>query len=206
MRKWFLVRHGETDYNREGRAQGQSESDLNDTGRAQAQAVAERLRDVDFAVCVASDLRRVLDTAAIILDGRRDIPLIKSAAMREKDFGELEGKTFQEVKRDSPALFRRLFADDPDFVPPGGESDRELIDRVAGGLDALIASGDIPDGANILIVAHGGTVRALITRFLDLPPEALWRFLISNCSLSVITVHDDGRAMMEMMNNVEHLG
>ena len=205
MRKWFLVRHGQTDYNLEGRAQGQSESDLNDAGREQAQAIAERLRDVDFAVCVSSDLRRVLDTAAPILRGR-DIPHMRSARLREKNFGELEGKTFQEVERDSPDIFRRLFADDPDFVPPGGESDRALIERVAGGLDALIASGDIPNGANVLVVAHGGTIRAMITHFLGLPPEALWRFLISNGSLTVITAHDDGRAMMEMMNNVEHIG
>lgn len=205
MRKWFLVRHGQTDYNLEGRAQGQSESDLNDVGRAQAKAIAERLRDVDFAVCAASDLRRVLDTAAVILEGR-DIPLIKTAGLREKDFGELEGKTFQEVERDSPELFRRLFADDPDFVPPGGESDRELLNRVAAETRTLAQSAVVPDGANILIVAHGGSIRAMIAHMLNLPPESMWHFLISNCSLSVITAHDDGRATLEMMNAVEHLG
>ena len=205
MRKWFFVRHGQTDYNLEGRAQGQSESSLNDTGRAQAAAVAERLRDADFAVCVSSDLRRVLDTAAPIMRGRDGVPFIKSASLREKAFGEMEGKTFREVERESPDLFRRLFADDPDFTPPGGESDRHLIERVGGGLDALIASGEIPDGANILIVAHGGTIRAAITHFLKLPPAALWRFLISNGSLTAITTYDDGRATLDMMNSAEHL-
>lgn len=204
MRKWVLVRHGQTAYNLEGRAQGQSESDLNDTGRKQAQAAAERLRGVDFAVCVASDLRRVMDTAAAIVEGR-DIPLIKSASLREKDFGEMEGKTFREVERETPELFRRLFADDADFVPPGGESDRDMAKRVAAGLDALIESGGVPDNANILVVAHGGSVRAMIAHLLNLPPESMWRFLISNCGVSMMTTHDDGRATLDMMNCVEHL-
>ena len=204
MRKWFLVRHGQTDFNLEGRAQGQSESPLNDTGVEQARAVAERLRDEEFAVCLTSDLRRVLDTAKPILAGR-DIRAIKSARLREKDFGNMEGKTFAEVERESPDLFRRLFADDPDFVPPGGESDMQLIERVSDEVDALIESGDVPDGANILVVAHGGTIRALITRLMGLPPETLWRFLISNASLSILTAHDDGRAVLELLNCVSHL-
>ena len=204
MRKWFLVRHGQTAYNLEGRAQGQSESLLNDAGVRQAQAAAERLRDVEFAVCLTSDLRRVLDTAKPIVAGR-DIRSIKSARLREKDFREIEGKTFAEVERESPELFRRLFADDPDFAPPGGESDRQLIERVAAEVDALTASGDIPDGANILVVAHGGTIRALITHLMGLPPETLWRFLISNASLSTLTAHDDGRAVLESLNCVSHL-
>ena len=205
MRKWFLVRHGQTAYNLEGRAQGQSESLLNDTGVEQARAAAERLRDVDFAVCLSSDMRRVLDTAKPIVAGRGDIRMIKSARLREKDFGEIEGKTFAEVERESPELFRRLFADDPDFAPPGGESDRRLIERVSEEVDALIESGDIPDGANILVVAHGGTIRALITHLMGLPPETLWRFLISNASLSTLTAHDDGRAVLESLNCVSHL-
>ena len=204
MRKWFFVRHGQTAYNLEGRAQGQSESLLNDTGVEQARAIAERLRDEEFAVCLTSDLRRVLDTAKPIVAGR-DIRSIKSERLREKDFGDIEGKTFAEVERESPELFRRLFADDPDFAPPGGESDRQLIERVAAEVDALIASGDIPDGANILIVAHGGTIRALITHLMGLPPETLWRFLISNASLSTLTAHDDGRAVLESLNCVSHL-
>ena len=204
MRKWFLVRHGQTAYNLEGRAQGQSESPLNDAGVEQARAIAERLRDEEFAVCLTSDLRRVLDTAKPIVAGR-DIRSIKSTRLREKDFGEIEGKTFAEVERESPELFRRLFADDPDFAPPGGESDRRLIERVAAEVDALTASGDIPDGANILVVAHGGTIRSLITHLMGLPPETLWRFLISNASLSTLTSHDDGRAVLESLNCVSHL-
>ena len=204
MRKWFLVRHGQTAYNLEGRAQGQSESPLNDTGAEQARAAAERLRDEEFAVCLTSDLRRVLDTAKPILAGR-DIRAIKSECLREKDFGDMEGKTFAEVERESPELFRRLFADDPDFTPPGGESDRRLIERVSDEVDALIASGDVPDGANILVVAHGGTIRALITHLIGLPPETLWRFLISNGSLSTVTAHDDGRATLDLLNCVAHL-
>ena len=204
MRKWFLVRHGQTAYNLEGRAQGQSESPLNDAGVKQAQAIAERLRDEEFAVCLTSDLRRVLDTAKPIVAGR-DIRAIKSKRLREKDFGDIEGKTFAEVERESPELFRRLFADDPDFAPPGGESDRQLIERVAAEVDALTESGDIPDGANILVVAHGGTIRALITHLMGLPPETLWRFLISNAGLSTLTAHDDGRAVLESLNCVSHL-
>ena len=80
MGRWFLVRHGQTDWNAAGRAQGQSQVPLNAAGRAQARALATRLRPLCFSAADASDLRRVTETAAPILHGR-DLPQVTVAAV-----------------------------------------------------------------------------------------------------------------------------
>ena len=105
MGRWFLVRHGETDWNAAGRAQGQSQVPLNAAGRAQARALATRLRPLRFSAAYASDLRRVTETAAAILYGR-DLPLVPSPALREKCFGEWEGMTFAELEARYPGTVR----------------------------------------------------------------------------------------------------
>ena len=101
MGRWFLVRHGETDWNAAGRAQGQSQVPLNAAGRAQARALAARLRPLRFTAAYASDLCRVTATAAAILHGR-ELPLVTLPALREKSFGEWEGMTFAEVETRYP--------------------------------------------------------------------------------------------------------
>ena len=136
MGRWFLVRHGETDWNAAGRAQGQSQVPLNATGQAQARTLAARLRLQGFTAAYASDLRRVTETAAAILRGR-DVPLVALPALREKHFGEWEGMTFAEVEARYPERYAELFSGDGSFAPPGGESDRQLFQRVAAGVDRL---------------------------------------------------------------------
>lgn len=136
MGRWFLVRHGETDWNAAGRAQGQAQVPLNATGRAQAQALAARLRPLRFSAAYASDLRRVTETAAPILHGR-DPPLVTLPALREKSFGEWEGMTFAEMEARYPERYAELFSDGGSFAPPGGESDRKLLRRVAAAVDRL---------------------------------------------------------------------
>ena len=106
MGRWFLVRHGETDWNVEGRAQGQMHVPLNDRGLVQAEAIAARLRPMRFTAAYASDLRRVTQTAEAIMRGR-DVPLVTLPALRERGFGEWEGLTFTEMEARYPGTVRR---------------------------------------------------------------------------------------------------
>ena len=203
MGRWFLVRHGETDWNAAGRAQGQSQVPLNATGRAQARTLAARLRQQCFTAAYASDLRRVTETAAAILRGR-DVPLVALPALREKHFGEWEGMTFAEVEARYPERYAELFSGDGSFAPPGGESDRQLFQRVAAGVDRLRETHRRHRG-NLLLVAHGGSLCAAIVHLLELPAASMWRFRLDNGGLSAVTLYDDGGAALDLLNDTSHL-
>ena len=204
MGRWFLVRHGQTDWNAAGRAQGQSQVPLNAAGRAQARALAARLRPLCFSAAYASDLRRVTETAAPILHGRDDLTLVTVPALREKSFGEWEGMTFAEVESRYPDQYAELFADAGSFAPPGGESDRQLLQRVAAAVERLRAAHGHEQG-NLLLVAHGGSLCAAIVRLLELPAASMWRFRLDNGGLSAVTLYDDGGAALDLLNDTSHL-
>ncbi len=204
MRRWFFVRHGQTDWNRVGRAQGQSDPPLNKEGHRQAQAVAARLKRADFVAAYTSDLGRAVDTAAPIMRGR-DAPMIHRIDLREKHFGEWEGMTFDEVRRKYPRMYERLFDEKPEFAPPGGESDMALRARAVAAF-ARIAYRHSGTEGNVLVVSHGGTLRAMIVSMLGLPIDAMWRFRLSNAGLSIVTVFDEGSATLDLLNDTSHLG
>ena len=204
--KWYLVRHGETDWNRERRFQGQADPPLNDAGREQAQAVAERLAGVSFAAVYASDLSRVTQTAAAFMRGREP-RVTELQDLREKHFGEWEGLTYLEAEARDPEHYRRIFrvvTYDGATPPPGGESDMQMLQRVSGVADRLRAAHGGGDDT-ILIVAHGGSLCALIVSLLGLPAAAIWRFRPANCGLSQVTVFDDGAATLDLFNDAGHL-
>ena len=203
MGRWFLVRHGETDWNAAGRAQGQSPVPLNAAGRAQARALAARLRPLHFSAAYASDLRRVTETAAPILHGR-DLPLVTLRGLREKSFGAWEGMTFAEVETRYPERYAELVSNDGSFAPPGGESDRQLLQRVAAAVDRLREAHGHEQG-NLLLVAHGGSLCAAIVHLLALPAASMWRFRLDNGGLSAVTLYDDGGAALDLLNDTSHL-
>jgi broad specificity phosphatase PhoE len=204
MGRWFLVRHGETDWNVEGRAQGQMHVPLNDKGLAQAEAIAARLRPMRFTDVYASDLRRVTQTAEPIMRGR-DVPLVTLPALRERGFGEWEGLTFTEMEARFPERYAELFSGGDSSAPPGGESERQLYERVAAGVDRLREQHG-GDDANLLVVAHGGSLCAAIVRLLGLPSGGMERFSAGNCGLSIVTVYEGGFATLGLLNDTSHLG
>ena len=204
MLRWFLVRHGQTEWNRVGRAQGQSDPPLNREGREQAEAVAVRLAPVSFEAAYSSDLRRAADTALPVMRGR-DAPIGHRRDLREKDFGEWEGITYEELERRYPDMLAELFDERPAFAPPGGESDLELFDRAADAAARIAGRHSGTDG-NILVVSHGGTLRAMMVWMLGLPVESMWRLRLSNTGLSIITVFEGGGATIDLLNDTGHLG
>ena len=204
MGRWFLVRHGETDWNVEGRAQGQMHVPLNDKGLAQAEAIAARLQPMRFTAVYASDLRRVTQTAEAIMRGR-DLPLVTLPALRERGFGEWESLTFAEMEARYPEQYATMFSGDDTTAPPGGESERDVYERVAAGVDRLRERHAGDDG-DLLLIAHGGSLSAAIVRLLGLPSASMERFLFDNCGLSAVTVYDNGFAALGLLNDTTHLG
>lgn len=144
-----VVRHGETDWNRDRRIQGQTDIPLNETGHLQAVALRSALEDVLLDAVYASDLERAWRTAVVVA-APRGLTVQRRAGLREKDFGTWEGLTDSEV--------RTRF---PDAVPGSwgdGETADELARRVLGVVDEIV---EAHPGGSVLIVSHGGAIRAL---------------------------------------------
>ena len=206
MSRCFLVRHGTTEWNAQGRIQGQSDPSLNEAGKRQARRLGMRLASVPIAEARCSDLRRCSETAAGILLGRNDVRLQEMPELREKNFGAWEGLTFREVETRYPDQYRNwLTAGDPSFAPPGGESDLQLCSRADTVVDRL-REARTDNGGNVLVVTHGGMLRALITSLLGLPAQKMWKFRFANAGLSVVSVFDDGSAVVDLLNDTSHLG
>jgi 2,3-bisphosphoglycerate-dependent phosphoglycerate mutase len=160
----FLFRHGETDWNREGRLQGHTDTPLNATGLAQAQALAETLRPHRLDAIVSSDLLRAWMTAEIIADALQ-MPLIREPGLREAEIGAAEGLLWAEVKaRFGEELTRRWYTDD-NAAFPGGETGANLRMR---GLAALRRFAAAHPYRRVGVSTHAAMVRQLMRH--ALPP------------------------------------
>jgi 2,3-bisphosphoglycerate-dependent phosphoglycerate mutase len=158
-----FVRHGETEWNRARRIQGHSDSALTELGLAQADALAARFaRDnIRFDAAYSSDSPRAALTAARLVPNG---PAVRTnAALRERGYGVGEGLTHAEIESQFPGAFSRERVLDPDYRIPGGESRRQLRERVIGFFESTLRQ----HGANehVLMVTHGGVL------------AALWRFV-----------------------------
>jgi broad specificity phosphatase PhoE len=204
MTRLLIVRHGETDWNREGRWQGHAGPALNKLGRRQAAAIAARLVHDAPTVLVSSDLARATETAAAV--GRRTgLAARLDPRFREVDVGEWSSLTRAEVAERYPDAYRE-WEHGTNTGYPGGETFGQLQERCQAALDELL---DRDGGRTIVLVAHGGSIRAVIGSVLGL--DAGRRRLLAtgrNCSLSVIesrhgerrvvSVNDDGHLVPEL--------
>ena len=154
MTELILIRHGETDWNVQGRFQGQIDVPLNAVGQRQAAAMAERLAQERVDVFYCSDLLRTRQTAepaALKLA----LAAAPDAALREQHFGILEGLSFEEVKARHPHELAAWMRHDPDYALPSGESVRAFHARVVGAVHALAAR---HAGQRLAVVTHGGVL------------------------------------------------
>lgn len=202
MGRWFLVRHAQTEWNAEGRAQGHSEVGLSGAGQRQAQQVALRLASVPLAAAYSSDLSQALTTAKYGLQGR-GVPLRAAPELRELAYGVWEGMTYREIQAQYPDLYAQLLTAGTAFAPPGGESVQHLVRRVDS-LVSRVSAAHAGDEENILVVGHGGSLRALIVVLLGLPVSAFWRFQVFPASLSIVSLYPDG-ATLDLWNDTSHL-
>jgi broad specificity phosphatase PhoE len=150
----LLVRHGETDWNRDGRWQGHSDTKLNEVGRRQARELAEGLKGVD--VIYSSDLARARETAEIVGE-RLGLDVHLEPRLRERSFGAWEGLSSAEIEADFADQHRRWQAGDG-FGADDAEPFDAFAARVRSGLDEILAR---HPGKSVLVVAHGGSIRVI---------------------------------------------
>jgi broad specificity phosphatase PhoE len=179
-----LVRHGETDWNRERRFQGHADQPLNEAGRRQAGDLAEALRGERLAVVYTSPLRRASETAAIVAD-RLGLDAQELDALREIDVGSWQGLTIDEVKirfpEASPLDWRSGWRD--------GETDEELSARV---LPALLDVGASHPDEAVVVVTHAGPIRAALAFAMRLSFEESRARIgpLANCAVHRFAVRD----------------
>jgi probable phosphoglycerate mutase len=190
----FLVRHGETHWNADGRLQGQRDTELNARGREQARQAGKVLAaiapDILDAMVVASPLARACESlelmvGELVLVGALEEPVAFSTddRLKELSFGRWEGLTWKEVRRSDPASYAARNADIWNIAPPGGESYAELASRAGPLLRSL------PQGA--VVVSHGGIARVALHLLAGATVDEAAKAPIRQGDVLVI---DDGRA------------
>jgi probable phosphoglycerate mutase len=188
MTRVITVRHGETDWNRDGRMQGWAPVPLNDTGREQAETTGRWLADTyDVDRVLASDLLRTRETTDLLLESIGDRPVSFESAWRERGLGVYQGLSYADVEDRFPTYglsetaYRAVEA-----TPEGGESFRDVASRVVGRFDELDEFGD----ETVLVVTHGGPLCILLghAKGLDL-------------TASLVNHHPDNCAVTEFAAN-----
>ncbi len=160
MTRLCLVRHGQTDWNLEGRYQGQSNVPLNENGRAQAHALAWQLQECTFAAIYTSDLQRAMETATI-LAAPNNLLIISDPRLREINQGEWEGQLVQAIQARYEVLWQQRSVDPASVRPPGGETVGEVACRVYAAMDDIAAR---HIGSSVLVVSHGLSLATAICR------------------------------------------
>lgn len=184
----YIIRHGETQWNVEGRLQGQSETELNENGIRLAKITAEGLRDVPFDFGITSPLGRAKMTAQIIL-GERDVPLYEDARIQELSFGSWEGLGCRKENYQIPSEHFGDFYTDPLRFQPAddGETIAQLCERTKAFYQELIRKEEYQD-KTILIASHGCATRAILQNVYTDNSDFWHGGVPLNCAVNIVEV------------------
>jgi alpha-ribazole phosphatase len=193
----WLVRHGQTEFNKARRYQGATDSPLTAYGMRQAEVLARRLRRIPFAVAVVSPCLRAQVTAETIL-AERDAQIVEDPRWAETHHGRWEGLTYREVRARFPQEAVARFADALHGRAVGGESLAEVGLRVSEGWSALLQQ---HPGGRILVVTHATPVQLALCAVSGMPPTLHWRWRIDLGSVTALDVYGGG-TIVRMVNEV----
>lgn len=196
----LLIRHGETEWNVQGRLQGQKDSPLTPTGVAQANAVARRLKDDTFSHLYSSDLGRSMATAQAIARQTQH-SVIPDSRLREKSLGILEGLTWDESKHLYPDVVAGLEQSPHDYTAPEGENSRRMLARTLLFLNEIA---ERHEGGRVAAVTHGAVLSALLRHLLGIPLGTPRRFHILNTSIHELA-KENGEWWINMLGDVRHI-
>ena len=184
----IAIRHGETAWNIYTRIQGHLDIPLSANGRWQATRLADALRDEPIKAIYASDLTRAWETAEYIGQAHR-LAVVKEVGLRERDFGDFEGKTFAEIELLLPEQSQRWRKRDPEFYPSGGETLVTLRARV---LEAAVRVAAQHPGEQIALVGHGGVMDVLYRAATGLDIQAPRTWTLSNAAINRVLWTPEG--------------
>jgi len=213
----YIVRHGETQENRDGIMQGQLDTELNAAGLEQAQLTADVLENVRFAAAHSSDLTRAVKTAEIVLEKHPGVALQTHEALRERHMGNMQGQSIAAWRNSElPANMESAAA----FVQRADRWWQDTIVRCAATASAAAASGGMDGGArpeeerseqNVLLVSHGGLIHVMLQNLIESRKLRLakgvhvGRYRFPNASVTVVEVGEDGRGTVVLFADTTHL-
>ena len=218
----LFIRHGETDWNRQQRFQGQIDVPLNANGERQAARLAQRLAAESHDQLFSSDLQRARQTAAPLAEAWQ-MPVVAVAGLREQSFGVLEGLDVPTIQARHPDLWQLWLQQDADFAPPGGESQRQFHGRVLGAVKELAATASASASASangsangsengrgngrgkrLVVVTHGGVLDMLWRSVHGLPLSGLRACAIPNTGINRLCFAG-GALQIEVWGDDAHL-
>ena len=204
----LLVRHGETDWNRQTRFQGQIDVPLNDNGRQQSQKAGEFLQEVAIDFAVSSTMLRPKETAEIILKQHPNVKLDLQDGLKEISHGLWEGKLETEIEQEFPGELQRWRLVPAQVQMPEGENLQQVWERSVAAWQSIVEAALTNQFKTVLVVAHDATNKTLLCHILGLSLENFWNFRQGNGAVSVIDYPSgiDGLPVLQAMNITTHLG
>lgn len=197
-----LVRHTQTDWNKEGRYQSYSDRPLTEFGRGRAEAVTAPLLRGAYTTVVSTGLSRTEGLAARVAEGQQpSLEVEKDERWREVDHGTWEGLTHEEVAERYGEQARQRFGDFWNSRAHGGESGADLWERVEAAWEDLLRN---HAGGRVLVVAHGAPIRLLLCSLLGVPLERHWQFRIDLGGITALDVYPSG-TILRTFNEVPPL-
>ncbi len=201
MTRVIIIRHGETEWNASVKYQGHTDVELSEVGKAQAVKVGERLKKEKINAIYSSDLKRAYDTGLQIAKRCR-LSCITQEDLRETSFGEWEGLTYKEISSKYPKLVKKWRSDPETIKPPGGESFRQMQERVINIFNKIISK---HPGETVALISHGGTIRVLLCYILGVKLKYYWKFKVDNCSITRIEIHEEKSGILCSLNDTCHI-
>lgn len=190
--KVYLLRHGETEGNVKGAFFGVSETPLSQKGIQQAKDVYHRLKSEDIDQVLVSPLSRAQETSQYA--GFSQYEVIDN--LREMNFGAFEGLTYKEIEATHKEETSLWIKEGYDYVFPKGESLEGFYKRVVDTYKKILNK---YRGKNLLIVAHGGVIRSILSHEISEDFSHYWKYRVDNCGLSILA-YEDNQVILEKMN------
>lgn len=190
----YIIRHGETTWNAQGKIQGTADIPLNENGIRLAEITGEKLKDIPFDAAISSPLQRALMTAKLIL-GERKIPIHTDKRIQEIDFGALEGKPV--MKADSTHPFHTFFEDAYHYKPaPGGETITQVCERTRSFYEELIHQERLQE-KTILIATHGCALQGILANVYEDNSDFWHGGVCPNCGVNIVEVAEGRSRLIE---------
>ncbi len=196
MTRLILVRHASTTDNHNNRLSGHIDSMVSESGKIQIERLTEYLKDFSINKIYTTTSRRTKDTVEILAK-IKSLNIIEKESLKEINFGEFEGLTFEEIESNYYEEFQSIIEKGYEYKYPNGESLIDSYNRVVNEIKNILK---LDKDKNILICSHGGTIRNIITYLISNSYKYHWNFKIDNASVTIIDI-EDGFSVINTLNN-----